>query len=54
MTEQLRGPFEKFVVWRQCASVMLLRRGKRPLYNILSLRNSALLTVPVMYETAYP
>jgi len=24
MAEQLRGPFEKFVDWRQCATVMLL------------------------------
>jgi hypothetical protein len=22
MAEQLRGPFEKFVTWRQCAAVM--------------------------------
>jgi hypothetical protein len=22
MAEQLRGPFEKFVEWRQCAAVM--------------------------------
>jgi hypothetical protein len=22
MVEQLRGPFEKFVEWRQCAAVM--------------------------------
>jgi len=22
MVEQLRGPFEKFVDWRQCAAVM--------------------------------
>jgi len=22
MAEQLRGPFEKFVVWLQCAAVM--------------------------------
>jgi len=24
MAEQLRGPFEKLVYWRQCAAVMLL------------------------------
>jgi hypothetical protein len=24
IAEQLRGPFEKFVDWRQCATVMLL------------------------------
>jgi hypothetical protein len=24
MTKQLRGPFEKFVDWRQCAAVILL------------------------------
>jgi hypothetical protein len=28
MAEQLRGPFEKFVDWRHCVTVILLRRGR--------------------------
>jgi hypothetical protein len=29
MEEQLRGPFEKFVDWRQCAAVMQRKRKEK-------------------------
>jgi len=39
MAEQLRGPFEKFVDWRQCSALML---------SCLLLRNSGAL--PTVHE----